>query len=229
MSAIVASPGRAALILRWTVQCVTRLLICAYFVRLLVTAHHIDASLWDRGSWIFYGWVMTALVLLAWLNSATVARLERVGGRRLHQGRRLLGPWAMAGAAVGMLMFGTWSAQLERDVMLWSEPGRDVVGIVTDSTGGHNPGTFGWWQVDGHRYWGDLPYNVYQADARDGRVPFQVSVQDPAVVVTVRDPFIDILGFGVGLVYLLVVIICWACGGDRGAEPDTGPATTPVT
>jgi hypothetical protein len=60
-------------------------------------------------------------------------------------------------------------------------------------------------------------------------VPFQVSVQDPAVVVTAWDPFIDILGLGVGLVYLLGAIICWACGGDRGPEPDTGPATTPVS
>jgi hypothetical protein len=185
-------------------------LICTYIIRVLTTALDINAPLWDLRSWLFYGSTMTELIALAWLDRATAPRLEKAAGRMFRSTILAFGPGMTTLVAIILLYSGSCSAMLIRDVMLWREPGRDAAGEVTGSSGGHNPRAFGRWQIDGQWYSGDLPYNVYQAKALNWQVPFQVSVRNPAVIVTVNEPALTIFGFCVGLLFTLALISWWS-------------------
>jgi len=182
-------------------------LICAYIIQVTTTAVDINAPQWDLRSWLFYGGVLAGLVAVAWLDRATAPRLEKAAGRKFRSTFTALGPGLTTLVAIVLLYSGSFSAALIRDVMLWREPGRAAVGVVTGNSGGHNPRAFGRWQVDGQWYSGDLPYNIYQAKALNWQVPFQVSIHNPAVIVTVNEPGITIGGFCLGLVYMFLLII----------------------
>jgi hypothetical protein len=185
-------------------------LICTHIARVVTTALDINAPQWDLRSWLFHGSTMTELITLAWLDRATAPRLEKAAGRKFRSTILAFGPGMTTLTAAILLYSGSLSGMLIRDVVLWREPGRGAVGVVTGSSGGHNPCAFGRWQIDGQRYSGDLPYNVHQAKALNWQVPVQVSVHNPAVIVTADEPTLTIFGFCVGLLSALALISGWS-------------------
>jgi hypothetical protein len=203
-----------ALVLHGTFLAVETSLVCAYLARVLGTAFDIGAPLWDAPSWAFYGSTLVGFAAVSRLDHRSAPWLGKAAGRRFHSviSRTGLLMWVLT---FFLFCSASWTANLIRDVMLWREPGRDAVGVVTGSSGGHTPRATGWWQVDGHRYSGDLPYNVYQAKALNWQVPFQVSVHNPAVVVTTYETGFDIVLFCIGLFLLACLIDFW-----HGARTD---------